>query len=190
MQSPPTVLCDYCGQLFDTRKALSCHARAHLRHLGLAWSIRTSPIDLLKEVMIHGVESVKESAASGSSAKAALSPQGSRKSLEGPQPGEPDSKSCTSPLNYSLKEKSPSVKSAAPHPGETFHLNFAARRMLPLPFEQEPVFRTPGMLVRGRSADAPVTLAFNRVSLSYSKSFLDGCYDERTPEQQRHKMDR
>uniref|UniRef100_A0A674MCH0 WIZ zinc finger a n=1 Tax=Takifugu rubripes TaxID=31033 RepID=A0A674MCH0_TAKRU len=82
VQSPPTVLCDYCGQLFDTRKALSCHARAHLRHLGLAWSIRTSPIDLLKEVMIHGVESVKESAASGSSAKAALSPQASRKSLD------------------------------------------------------------------------------------------------------------
>lgn len=119
MQSPPTVLCDYCGQLFDTRKALSCHARAHLRHLGLAWSIRTSPIDLLKEVMIHGVESVKESAVSGSSAKAALSPQGSRKSLDSLHSGEPDTKSCTSPLNFSLKEKSPSVKSGAPHPGET-----------------------------------------------------------------------
>lgn len=118
MQSPPTVLCDYCGQLFDTRKALSCHARAHLRHLGLVWSIRTSPIDLLKEVMIHGVESVKESAVSGSSAKAALSPQGSRKSVDSLHSGEPDTKSCTSPLNYSLKEKYPSVKSGAPHPGE------------------------------------------------------------------------
>lgn len=119
VQSPPTVLCDYCGQLFDTRKALSCHARAHLRHLGLAWSIRTSPIDLLKEVMIHGVDSVKESAANGSSAKATLSPQAPRKSLDSLHPGEPDTKSCTSPLNYSLKEKSPSVKSGAPHPGET-----------------------------------------------------------------------
>uniref|UniRef100_A0A8C4FC64 WIZ zinc finger a n=1 Tax=Dicentrarchus labrax TaxID=13489 RepID=A0A8C4FC64_DICLA len=56
VQSPPTVICDYCGQLFDTRKALSCHARAHLRHLGLTWSIKTSPIDLLKEVMMHGGE--------------------------------------------------------------------------------------------------------------------------------------
>lgn len=137
MQSPPTVLCDYCGQLFDTRKALSCHARAHLRHLGLAWSIRTSPIDLLKEVMIHGVESVKESAASGSSAKAALSPQGSRKSLDSLHSGEPDTKSCTSPLNYSLKEKSPSVKSAAPHPGETFSFNLSERQTLQ---DQELVF--------------------------------------------------
>lgn len=119
VQSPPTVLCDYCGQLFDTRKALSCHARAHLRHLGLAWSIRTSPIDLLKEVMIHGVESVKESAVNGSSAKAALSPPSSRKCMDSLHSGEPDTKSCTSPLNYSLKEKSPSVKSGAPHPGET-----------------------------------------------------------------------
>uniref|UniRef100_A0A671XSW7 WIZ zinc finger a n=1 Tax=Sparus aurata TaxID=8175 RepID=A0A671XSW7_SPAAU len=67
VQSPPTVLCDFCGQLFDTRKALSCHARAHLRQLGLTWSIKTSPIDLLKEVMMHGSEDRKESVASGSS---------------------------------------------------------------------------------------------------------------------------
>lgn len=119
MQAPPTVLCDYCGQLFDTRKALSCHARAHLRHLGLVWSIRTSPIDLLKEVMIHGVGSVKESAVGGPAAKAALSPQGSRRFVDSLPSGEADTKSCTSPLNYSLKEKSPSVKSGAPHPGET-----------------------------------------------------------------------
>uniref|UniRef100_A0A8C2WLB3 Si:dkey-217d24.6 n=1 Tax=Cyclopterus lumpus TaxID=8103 RepID=A0A8C2WLB3_CYCLU len=51
VQSPPTVLCNFCGQLFETRKALSCHARAHLRQLGLTWSIRTSPIDLLKECL-------------------------------------------------------------------------------------------------------------------------------------------
>uniref|UniRef100_A0A4W6F824 WIZ zinc finger a n=1 Tax=Lates calcarifer TaxID=8187 RepID=A0A4W6F824_LATCA len=51
--SPPTVLCDFCGQLFETRKALSCHVRAHLRQLGLTWSIKTSPIDLLKEGLQH-----------------------------------------------------------------------------------------------------------------------------------------
>lgn len=147
VQSPPTVLCDYCGQLFDTRKALSCHARAHLRHLGLAWSIRTSPIDLLKEVMIHGVESVKESAASGSSAKVALSPQGSRKSLDSLHSGEPDTKSCTSPLNYSLKEKSPSVKSAAPHPGEE-NLHFFRGSGVPITFDKELVFH---MLVLTRN---------------------------------------
>lgn len=113
VQSPPTVLCDFCGQLFDTRKALSCHARAHLRQLGLTWSIKTSPIDLLKEVMIHGTEGRKESC------KATWSPQGSRRSLDSLQTGEPDTKPCISPLDYSMKEKSPSGKSGASHTGKT-----------------------------------------------------------------------
>uniref|UniRef100_A0A8C6SDL0 Si:dkey-217d24.6 n=1 Tax=Neogobius melanostomus TaxID=47308 RepID=A0A8C6SDL0_9GOBI len=48
---PPTVPCDYCGQLFETRKALSCHVRCHLRALGIALPMNTSPIELLREVM-------------------------------------------------------------------------------------------------------------------------------------------
>nr|XP_020451925.1 protein Wiz-like isoform X2 [Monopterus albus] len=112
VQSPPTVLCDFCGQLFDTRKALSCHVRAHLRQLGLAWSIRTSPIDLLKEVMMHGGQIRKESLASG---KATWTPQGSRRSRDSLQSGESSSNSCTAPLDYSMKEKSPSGKSGASH---------------------------------------------------------------------------
>ncbi|XP_044046500.1 protein Wiz-like isoform X2 [Siniperca chuatsi] len=107
VQSLPTVLCDFCGQLFETRKALSCHARAHLRQLGLTWSIKTSPIDLLKEVMMHGEEDRKESARSGSSGKATWTPQGSKK--------EPATNSCASPLDYSMKEKSLSGKSGASH---------------------------------------------------------------------------
>lgn len=118
VQSPPTVLCDFCGQLFDTRKALSCHARAHLRQLGLTWSIKTSPINLLKEVMIQGVAGRRESAPCGSSGKTTWSPQGSRRSLDSLQKGEPDSRPCTSPLDYSMKDKSLSSKSGAPHPGE------------------------------------------------------------------------
>ncbi|XP_076583513.1 protein Wiz isoform X1 [Chaetodon auriga] len=115
VQSPPTVLCDFCGQLFDTRKALSCHARAHLRQLGLTWSIKTSPIDVLKEVMMHGSECRKESAPSGSPGKAACTPSGSRRSLDSLQSGEPATKPCTSPLDYSMKEKSSSGKSGASH---------------------------------------------------------------------------
>nr|XP_046260292.1 protein Wiz-like isoform X2 [Scatophagus argus] len=115
VQSTPTVLCDFCGQLFDTRKALSCHARAHLRQLGLTWSIKTSPIDLLKEVMMHGAEGRRESAPSGSSGKATWTPQGSRRSLDSLQAGGPDSKPCTSPLDFSMKEKSSSGKSGASH---------------------------------------------------------------------------
>lgn len=119
VQSPPTVLCDFCGQLFDTRKALSCHARAHLRHLGLSWSIKTSPIDLLKEVMLHGTKGRRESAPSGTSSKPLWSSQSSRRSLDSLQSGEPDTKPCTSPLDFSIKDKSPSGKSGASHPGKT-----------------------------------------------------------------------
>ncbi|XP_070782702.1 protein Wiz [Enoplosus armatus] len=115
VQSLPTVLCDFCGQLFDTRKALSCHARAHLRQLGLTWSIKTSPIDLLKEVMLHGEEGRKESARSGSSGKATWTPQGSKRSLDSLQSREPTTNPCTSPLDYSMKEKSLSAKSGASH---------------------------------------------------------------------------
>ncbi|KAF7660473.1 hypothetical protein LDENG_00281690 [Lucifuga dentata] len=99
-ESPPTVLCDFCGLLFDTRKALSCHVRAHLRQLGLTWSINTSPIDLLKEYMRHGGKLNSESMlrVTSASSKATWTPEGS--------------KSCNSPLDYSLKAQSPSGKRA------------------------------------------------------------------------------
>ncbi|KAL6110545.1 uncharacterized protein ACO6RY_19607 [Pungitius sinensis] len=114
-QSPPTVLCNFCGQLFETRKALSCHARAHLRQLGLTWSIRTSPIDLLKEVMIRGDEGKKVSVPTRSSGKASWTQQGSRRSHDIPRPGEPTASPATAPLDYSMKEKPASGKSVASH---------------------------------------------------------------------------
>ncbi|CAJ1053792.1 protein Wiz-like isoform X2 [Xyrichtys novacula] len=106
-QTPPTVLCDYCGQLFDTRKALSCHARAHLRQLGLTWSIRTSPLDLLKEFMVHGEAGVKKG-------KATWTPQSSKTTTGIVLGGEPTSKSSMSPLDFSMKDKSPD-KSGSSH---------------------------------------------------------------------------
>ncbi|XP_036427404.1 protein Wiz isoform X2 [Colossoma macropomum] len=47
------VRCDYCSEMFDSRKALSCHARAHLRQLGVRWSPNASPIDTLYELMLR-----------------------------------------------------------------------------------------------------------------------------------------
>uniref|UniRef100_A0A8C2WLI3 Si:dkey-217d24.6 n=1 Tax=Cyclopterus lumpus TaxID=8103 RepID=A0A8C2WLI3_CYCLU len=117
VQSPPTVLCNFCGQLFETRKALSCHARAHLRQLGLTWSIRTSPIDLLKEVMMRGEEGKKVSVPTGSSGKATCTPQGSRRSLDSLQMGEPAANASTAPLDYSMKEKPSSGRSGGSHTG-------------------------------------------------------------------------
>ncbi|KAM4595371.1 protein Wiz-like [Fundulus diaphanus] len=114
LQSPPTVLCDFCGQLFDTRKALSCHVRAHLRQLGLSWSIRTSPIDLLKEVMLRREER-KEPVQSGSSAagKASWSPQGSKRPPRESLPSRERAYSSSAmPVDYSMKDKSPQKKPA------------------------------------------------------------------------------
>ncbi|KAA8594549.1 hypothetical protein FQN60_011684 [Etheostoma spectabile] len=122
VQSTPTVLCDFCGQLFETRKALSCHARAHLRQLGLSWSIKTSPIDLLKEVMIHGEEGKKVSVATGSSGKGTWTPPGSRRFLDSLRSGEPATNPSTSPIDYSMKEKSPPGKSGAAHPDASCEL--------------------------------------------------------------------
>ncbi|XP_073726866.1 protein Wiz isoform X2 [Misgurnus anguillicaudatus] len=45
------VFCDYCGAMFETRKALSCHARAHLRQMGVKYSEKVSAIDALRELM-------------------------------------------------------------------------------------------------------------------------------------------
>uniref|UniRef100_A0A674BZT6 WIZ zinc finger a n=1 Tax=Salmo trutta TaxID=8032 RepID=A0A674BZT6_SALTR len=46
------ITCEFCGQFFDSRKALSCHARSHLRQLGVMWSVNESPIDLLRVILL------------------------------------------------------------------------------------------------------------------------------------------
>lgn len=113
IQSPPTVLCDYCGQLFETRKALSCHARAHLRQLGLTWSIKTSPIDLLKEFMMQSDETKKEHLLGGSTAERKSTPHSAKRSSDGLPSGTVASRSCASPLDFSMKEKSVPVKDSS-----------------------------------------------------------------------------
>lgn len=100
----PTVPCDYCGQLFETRKALSCHVRCHLRTLGIALPMNTSPIDLLREVM----------AQTGASESTTVSEKNQvpKRSMDSLNFGEQSSKSSNAPLDFSMKEKSPSGKAA------------------------------------------------------------------------------
>ncbi len=76
------VYCDYCGEMFDTRKALSCHARGHLRQLGARWSLKVPPIEALYDLMRReGTErasQIKSEPASGAAEqwkKTASSPQ-------------------------------------------------------------------------------------------------------------------
>lgn len=46
------IVCQLCGAWFETRKGLSSHARAHLRHFGLECSeSKGSPIDLLNQLV-------------------------------------------------------------------------------------------------------------------------------------------
>uniref|UniRef100_A0A3B4A9U4 C2H2-type domain-containing protein n=1 Tax=Periophthalmus magnuspinnatus TaxID=409849 RepID=A0A3B4A9U4_9GOBI len=75
--------CDYCSQLFDTRKALSCHVRCHLRELGVALPLNTSPIELLKEIMTQQDDEGKRTASSAlGSAKVSGKPQLPKRSLD------------------------------------------------------------------------------------------------------------
>lgn len=46
------IVCQLCGAWFETRKGLSSHARAHLRHFGVEYSeSKGSPIDLLGQLI-------------------------------------------------------------------------------------------------------------------------------------------
>uniref|UniRef100_A0AAY4AWT8 C2H2-type domain-containing protein n=1 Tax=Denticeps clupeoides TaxID=299321 RepID=A0AAY4AWT8_9TELE len=48
------IVCQLCGAWFETRKGLSSHARAHLRHFGVEYSeSQGSPIDLLNRLIIN-----------------------------------------------------------------------------------------------------------------------------------------
>lgn len=52
MDPTKDIVCQLCGAWFETRKGLSSHARAHLRHFGVEYSeSKGSPIDLLNQLM-------------------------------------------------------------------------------------------------------------------------------------------
>lgn len=59
----------------------------------------------------------REEGKKGSLSKATWSPQGSKRSRDSLQPGEPSSANSAKPLDYSMKGKSPPGKAAASHSG-------------------------------------------------------------------------
>lgn len=53
IDSNTDIICKLCGAWFETRKGLSSHARAHLRHFGVEYSeSKGSPIDLLNTLIL------------------------------------------------------------------------------------------------------------------------------------------
>ncbi|KAL1005813.1 hypothetical protein UPYG_G00064290 [Umbra pygmaea] len=114
------VPCEFCGQLFETRKALSCHARSHLRQLGVTWSANESPITLLEELMLKegNVSSVQvKSEPVPSHSGASLTWANHRQSSEPSWVPQGSKRTFTPPLDYSLKDKPSSDRNGAPQSG-------------------------------------------------------------------------
>ncbi|XP_045069234.1 protein Wiz-like [Coregonus clupeaformis] len=115
------ITCEFCGQFFDSRKALSCHARSHLRQLGVMWSVNESPIDLLRDILLKegsatATQVKREPASTHSSASPAWAnhrrfsepswaPQGSKRTF-------------TPPLDYSLNDKPSPDKNGSSQSGK------------------------------------------------------------------------
>lgn len=92
--------CILCGEKFENRKGLACHARSHLNHLGMVdLPGKSSAIDTLQELVSSGVleavRSPKTKGATSSSAARALSPipGQSRTSYLSPSPAKSTSQS-------------------------------------------------------------------------------------------------
>lgn len=118
-QEPMALLsCEFCGQIFDSRKALSCHARSHLRQLGIIWSVNESPIDTLQEIMLKGGQPVPTDLKREQFSKPMWDPQGPRKSLDGLSSERPSPKTFTPPLDFSLKERPSAYKNGASPAGK------------------------------------------------------------------------
>ncbi|XP_031655359.1 protein Wiz isoform X1 [Oncorhynchus kisutch] len=102
------ITCEFCGQFFDSRKALSCHARSHLRQLGVMWSVNESPIDLLRDILLKegsatATQVKREPSSSHSSADPAWANH--RRSSEPSWAPQGSKRTFTPPLDYSLNDK-------------------------------------------------------------------------------------
>uniref|UniRef100_A0A8C9R8N5 WIZ zinc finger n=1 Tax=Scleropages formosus TaxID=113540 RepID=A0A8C9R8N5_SCLFO len=74
------IVCQLCGAWFETRKGLSSHARAHLRHFGVVDAeTKGSPIDLLNQLIHtddfkHRANTLLPELSEGGSIRASLPP--------------------------------------------------------------------------------------------------------------------
>ncbi|XP_051570056.1 protein Wiz-like isoform X2 [Myxocyprinus asiaticus] len=146
------IICQMCGAWFETRKGLSSHARAHLRHFGIEYSeSKGSPIDLLNQFILtddfkhkanlflsDGPEDLRPPKTS----KASLLPSTSTSSSKRPPPSSPILYK-TAPLTSSIGSKatSPSIHTLLGPPTKKLKpsslqvLRFSGGEVLPFPIE-------------------------------------------------------
>ncbi|CAL9693581.1 unnamed protein product [Knipowitschia caucasica] len=94
------IVCQLCGAWFETRKGLSSHARAHLRHFGVEYSeSKGSPIDLLTQLIESDEFKHK---ARELQLEAPVDRQGLSRTLSSPKPPLLSLPTSSSPLLYKV----------------------------------------------------------------------------------------
>ncbi|XP_051994435.1 protein Wiz-like [Xyrauchen texanus] len=146
------IICQLCGAWFETRKGLSSHARAHLRHFGIEYSeSKGSPIDLLNRFILtdefkHRANSFlsdgPEDLRSPKTSMASLLPSTSTASSKRPPPSSPILYK-TAPLRTTIGSKatSPSTHTLLGPPTKKLKpsslqvLRFSGGELMPFPIE-------------------------------------------------------
>ncbi|XP_051571741.1 protein Wiz-like isoform X2 [Myxocyprinus asiaticus] len=146
------IICQLCGAWFETRKGLSSHARAHLRHFRIEYSeSKGSPIDLLNRFILtdefkHRANSFlsdgPEDLRSPKTSMASLLPSTSTASSKRPPPSSPILHK-TAPLRTTIGSKatSPSTHTLLGPPTKKLKpsslqvLRFSGGDVMPFPIE-------------------------------------------------------
>ncbi|KAJ0058049.1 hypothetical protein NL108_007274, partial [Boleophthalmus pectinirostris] len=133
------IVCQLCGAWFETRKGLSSHARAHLRHFGVEYSeSKGSPIDLLTQLIDSDEfkHKARELQLDGPGER-----QGLSSALSSPKPSLFSLPTSSSPLLYKVTTSKttsaspilgPPAKRLKPSSMQIFRLNSGEFMTLPL----------------------------------------------------------
>ncbi|KAI4877541.1 hypothetical protein NFI96_015810 [Prochilodus magdalenae] len=158
MEADPNkdIICKLCGAWFETRKGLSSHARAHLRHFGVEYSeSKGSPIDLLNRLILtddfkhransllpdspedlrvrsSGVTPPSSSTSTASKRPLLPSPLLFKSSALGSGVGSKATSSSSSSTSHSLL--APPTKKLKPSPQHVFRLS--GRELMPIPIAE------------------------------------------------------
>ncbi|XP_018422451.1 PREDICTED: protein Wiz-like [Nanorana parkeri] len=102
--------CELCGLIFENRKALASHARAHLRQFGVTeWCVNGSPIETLREWM---KQRPQKAGAYLNYIQGRPFSKKFKRALQGPKPAPEKESPATTPQKVAEKEQSAAVPSS------------------------------------------------------------------------------